>query len=159
SLEGFDLALVDLVGEFSLDVEGPLVVIANYVFDSLPVDAFAVKDGALAECLADGSRRPVTPYGDPDLDTLLELYRTTLDDTVFRLPVTALRAVRRLRELSGDRLLVLAAEKAFSTEEALGFRGEPELARHGSGAVSVMVNFHALGAYARGGGGEYLHGP
>ena len=32
----------------------PLVVIANYVFDSVPADAFAVGDGALEECLGRG---------------------------------------------------------------------------------------------------------
>ena len=35
----------------------PLVVIANYVFDSVPADAFAVGDGTLEECLVSVSRR------------------------------------------------------------------------------------------------------
>ena len=51
----------------------PLVVIANYLFDSVPVDAFAVGDGTIEECLlaVEGddvpsmaltwSRRPVEP--------------------------------------------------------------------------------------------------
>ena len=89
-LEGFEFARVDLTGEIALDVEGPLVVIANYVFDSLPVDAFAVDDGALSECVVDEdfrfTRRPARPYGDPDLDALLEHYATALDDTVFTVP-------------------------------------------------------------------------
>ena len=93
----------------------------------------------------------------PDLDALLEHYRTALDDTVFTLPTTALSALRQLRELAGDRLLVLAADKSLSTEESLGYREEPEPARH-SGAFSLMVNFHALGLYARRHGGELLHG-
>ena len=29
------------------------MVIANYVFDSLPADAFAVRDGVLEECLVE----------------------------------------------------------------------------------------------------------
>ena len=161
ALKGFEFARVDLAGELALDVEGPLVVIANYVFDSLPVDAFAVGDGALAECVVDEAfrftRRPASPYGDPDLDALLEHYATALDDTVFTVPTTAIRALRRLRELAGDRLLVLAADKALSTEEALAYRSEPEPARHG-GAFSLMVNFHALGLYAQRHGGEMLHG-
>ncbi|WP_037498020.1 SAM-dependent methyltransferase [Solirubrobacter soli] len=161
ALEGFQFARVDLTGDIALDVSGPLVVIANYVFDSLPVDAFAVKDGVISECLVDEdfrfTRRPATGYGDADLDALLEHYRTALDDTVFTIPTTAIRALRRLRELSGDRLLVLAADKSLNTEESLAYRSEPEPARH-SGAFSLMVNMHALGLDARRHGGELLHG-
>jgi tetratricopeptide (TPR) repeat protein len=138
-------------------------VIANYVFDSVPADAFAVTGGALEECLVDAdfmfSRRPATSghYGDPDLDALLEHYRTALDDTVFTIPTTALATLRNLKALANDRLLLLAADKALSTEEALAYREEPRPARHG-GAFSLMVNFHALGHYARRHGGELLHG-
>ena len=104
------------------DVDGPLVVIANYVFDSLPADAFAVRDGVLEECLVEVGEEltalhapPVDAahYGDPDLDALLEHYRDRLDDTVVHHPASALGALRRLRELAGDRLLVLAADKAL----------------------------------------------
>jgi tetratricopeptide (TPR) repeat protein len=122
-----------------------------------------VSGGALEECLIDAdftfTRRPTTPahYGDGDLDALLEHYRVTLDDTVFTVPTTALGALGRLRALAGDRLLVLAADKALSTEEALAYREEPKPARHG-GAFSLMVNFHALGFYARRHGGDLLHG-
>ncbi len=128
-------------------------MIANYVFDSVPVDAFAVDGGVLEECLVEVSdaleltysRRPAAPghYGDEDLDALLEHYRGNLGDTVVTIPRTALECLRRLRALSGDRLLVLAADKALSTEEALGYREEPQPTRH-AGAFSLMVNFHAL---------------
>jgi hypothetical protein len=171
--ERFDFARLDLTTDTAptlrrrgttLDrLANPLVAIANYVFDSVPADAFAVKDGALEECLVDAdfrfSRRPATAehYGDRDLDALLEHYRTTLDDTVFTIPTAAIATVRNLRALSGGRLLLLAADKALSTEEALAYREEPRPARHG-GAFSLMVNFHALGHYARLHGGELLHG-
>ena len=169
ALEGFELARLDLTSGSlpgGLAAE-PLVVIANYVFDSVPADAFAVRDGVLEECLVEVTgdlelnytRRPVTPghYGDPDLDALLEHYRANLGDTVFTIPRTALAALRALREAANDRLLLLAADKAFSTEEALGHREEPQPARH-SGAFSLMVNFHALGHYAERHGGTLLHG-
>jgi tetratricopeptide (TPR) repeat protein len=169
--ERFDFARVDLTqpirpalrrrGVTLERTANPLIVIANYVFDSVPADAFAVKGGTLAECVVDADfrfeRRPATAYGDEDLDALLEHYRTALDDTVFTLPTTALSALRHLRELSRDRLLVLTADKALNTEESLAYRSEPEPARH-SGAFSLMVNAHALGLYARRHGGELLHG-
>ncbi len=145
----------------------PLVVIANYVFDSVPADAFAVHDGALEECLVEVSdapeltysRRPAAPghYGDEDLDALLEHYRSNLGDTVVTIPRAALECLRRLCALAGDRLLLLAADKALSTEEALGYREAPQPSRH-AGAFSLMVNFHALEWYARRHGGEALHG-
>jgi hypothetical protein len=152
-------------------VANPLVVIANYVFDSVPADAFAVCDGTLEDCLVSVSghevetlkltytRRPVAPghYDDADLDALLERYRGNLTDTVVTIPRAAIECIRRLRELAGDRLLVICADKAHSTEESLASRAEPELSRHG-GSFSLMVNFHALGWYARRHGGHALDG-
>jgi hypothetical protein len=148
----------------------PLVVIANYLFDSVPVDAFAVGDGTLEECLVTVAgddiaqmelsyeRRPAEPghYGDADLDALLAHYRENLRDTVVTIPRAAIECIGRLRELGGGRALVLAGDKAHATEESLAHRGEPELSRHGS--FSLMANFHALGWYARRHGGEALDG-
>jgi hypothetical protein len=147
----------------------PVVLIANYVFDSLPVDAFAVGDEGIAECLVSVSgddvesmrltylRRPAEPYGDDDLDALLAHYGEKLRDTVVTIPRAALDCIRRARELAGGRLLVLTADKAFSTEDALLHRREPEISRHG-GSFSLMVNFHALGLYARATGGDAWDG-
>jgi hypothetical protein len=145
----------------------PLVVIANYVFDSVPADSFAIGDGTLEECLVSlsdeqltYSRGPVAPahYGDADLDALLEHFRVSLSDTVVTVPRAALECLRRLRELAGDgRMLVLAADKAHSTVESLAYRSEPELSRHG-GSYSLMANFYALGWWARRHGGEALDG-
>jgi tetratricopeptide (TPR) repeat protein len=105
----------------------------------------------------DYTRRPAKPYGDPDLDGLLSHYREKLRDTVFTVPRAALQCIRSARELAGGRLLVLSADKAFGTEEALLYRREPEISRHG-GSFSLMVNFHALGHYARETGGEAWNG-
>lgn len=176
-----DFALFDVERDRSLALRrsgivlerlaNPLVVIANYVFDSVPADAFAVADGALEECVVSVSgdevatmelayeRRPVASdhYGDPDLDALLEHYRGRLGDTVVTIPRAVIECIRWLRELAGDRLLVLSGDKAHSTEESLAFRREPTLSRHG-GSFSLMVNFHALGWYARRHGGDALDG-
>jgi hypothetical protein len=156
--------------ELSAPLANPLVVLANYVFDSVPVDAFAIEEGEIEECLLAVSgtdiekmslryeRRPVEPdrYGDEDLDGLLAHYAAALDDTVVTIPRAALDCVRRLRALSGDRLLLLTADKAHTTEAGLAGRAEPELSRHGS--FSLMVNLHALSWYAERHGGEAMHG-
>jgi tetratricopeptide (TPR) repeat protein len=76
---------------------------------------------------------------------------------VVTIPNVVIECIRWLRELAGDRLLVLSGDKAHCTEEALAFRREPHLSRHG-GSFSLMVNFHALGWYAARHGGEALDG-
>jgi tetratricopeptide (TPR) repeat protein len=176
-----DFARFDVAGDDALrlrrrgtvlrELANPLVVIANYVFDSVPADAFAIGDGTLEECLLSVSgadvatmelsfeRRPAVPdhYGDPDLDALLEHYRTSLRDSVVTIPAAAIACTRRLRELAGGRMLLLSGDKAHTTETGLAGRAEPEFSRHG-GSFSLMVNFHALGWYARRHGGEALDG-
>jgi tetratricopeptide (TPR) repeat protein len=162
----------------------PLVVIANYIFDSVPADAFAISGelsvreslgaaegpGPLEECLlsADGDviddmelafqRQPtqLPHYGDPELDDLLEHYLEHLEeDSVVTIPRAALACLRRLEALAGDgRMMLLTADKAYTTEEGLAGRREPEISRHGS--FSLMVNLHAFGLWARGRGGEML---
>jgi len=104
-------------------------------------------------------RRPVASghYGDPDLDALLDHYRSSLGDTVVTIPRVVIECIRWLRELAGDRLLVLAGDKAYCTEESLASRREPNPSRHG-GSFSLMVNFHALGWYAARHGGLALDG-
>ena len=149
----------------------PLVVLANYIFDSVPADAFAISGERLEECLlsAEGDdidkmeltfkRRPaqLPHYGDPDLDDLLEHYLEHLEEeSVVTIPRAALECLRRLETLANGRLLALTADKAYTTMEGLSGRSEPEISRHGS--FSLMVNLHAFGVWARRRGGEMLDG-
>lgn len=157
----------------------PLIVIANYVFDSLPQDLFRTVGGALEEGLVtlespdEGDRDdpallgrlrsepsfvPLgeTPYyGEPELDRILDGYRSGLDDTCVTFPVVALRCLRFLRRLAGGRLLVLSADKGYVHPEALLSRGVPGFSVHGS--VSMSVNYHAVAELFRGAGGAAFH--
>jgi tetratricopeptide (TPR) repeat protein len=152
-------------------VANPLVVIANYLFDSVPADAFALAGERLEECLLsvkgddiedmeltfERTRARLPHYGDAELDDLLEHYMETLEDgTVVTIPRAAIACLRRLEALAGGRMMLLAADKAYTTEEGLSGRPEPELSRHGS--FSLMVNLHAFGWWARRRGGEMLDG-
>lgn len=162
-------------------VRNPLVVLANYVFDSLPQDAFAIRYGQLCESLvsltspqeeADLSapdlldrvqiayaHQPLngTYYDDPDWEDILRDYGARLADTAFLFPCAALGCLRDLSQISGGRLLLLSADKGYSREEDLLGWGEPVLARHGS-CFSMLVNYHALGQYVRRQGGQVLGG-
>jgi tetratricopeptide (TPR) repeat protein len=149
----------------------PLVVIANYLFDSVPADAFAIVGERLEECLLSVKGDDIADmelafergpaqlphYGDAELDDLLEHYMETLEDgTVVTIPRAAIDCLRRLEALAGGRMMLLTADKAYTTEDGLSGRPEPELSRHGS--FSLMVNLHAFGWWARRRGGEMLDG-
>jgi tetratricopeptide (TPR) repeat protein len=146
---------------------GPLVVVANYVLDSLRMDVFCVQERALYESRpAVYSTQPEpdldapglldrtafvyereaateTPYGDPEFDAILNRYAEMLDDTAFTFPTGALRCLRTLDALSRGRTLLLSADKGYLHEAELGERAEPQLVTHGD-AFSFSVNYHAI---------------
>lgn len=152
-------------------VANPLIVLANYFFDSIPQDCFSLVDGRLHENLvtltarrpgvdprdpallaeldATWDRRPIAGgyYGEPDLDAVLQAYDGRLSDATFLFPVVALRCLRYLRDLSGGHLLVLSGDKGYSQEDEMEGRGTPNIAVHGS--ISLTVNYHAIGAWVR----------
>lgn len=155
---------------------GPLVLIANYFFDSVPADCFTVSGGRLAEKLItiqappslDLTRsdsfgrlelsfrsRPVEAggYGEPDLDRLLVDYTTELGEGDFLLPVAALRCLRFFAERAGGPVLVLAADKGHPHTRDLGRATEPGFVQHG-GCFSLMVNFDALARFTEARGGR-----
>jgi tetratricopeptide (TPR) repeat protein len=159
-------------------VANPVVLLANYFFDSIPQDAFYVEAGKLNESwlkLASTQpepdsddpglfrrvtliyeRQPVTTdyYDDPDLNRLLESYRQSLDQTALDFPTAALACIRFFRALGGDRLLLLGGDKGYNRAEDLNGRQEPGYAVHGS--FSMQVNYHAIGQYFRNAGGQAL---
>ncbi len=164
----------DIIGE----VRNPLIVIANYVFDSLPQDAFAVRGGRIFELLpvltapdeeedlaeptilqrleVTWEERPVETsyYGDPELDAMLREYVERLQDSTLLMPLTVIRCLRRLAALADGRLLLLSGDKGYCREELIEGRGQPAVTTHGS--LSMMVDYYALGRWFAGQGGELL---
>lgn len=160
----------------------PLIVIANYVFDGVPQDAFAVRDGRISELLAtltvpeeetdldeptllqrvelSWRERPLPDgvlgsyYGDPELDALLTDCAGPLKDTALLFPLAAIRCLRHLAGIAGGRLLLLSGDKGYCRQELLDGRDEPGLTLHGS--FSMMVNYHLLGRWFEERGGEFL---
>ena len=162
----------------SQTVRNPLVVIANYVFDGIPQDAFAARGGQLFELLpvltvpdaeedlaeptilqrleVTWEENPVETayYGDPELDPLLRESAARLKDSTVLMPLAAIRCLRGLAEIADGRLLLLSGDKGYCREELLDGRGEPAVTVHGS--FSMMVDFHALGRWFAHRGGELL---
>jgi len=156
------------------DLAHPPVVVANYLFDTIPQDVFRLRDGAVWRALpeiaaaadeADPSLdaaevswryEPLAgaPYDEAPLQQLFETYRRSLSDTHLVFPAAGLRAIARLCALSPGGCLVLAADKGPLALEALEGQAPPFIARHGS--VSLPVNFHALAAACETAGGLAL---
>lgn len=157
--------------------KGPLVVIANYVFDSLPQDAFIICAGKISEALitttagaseaASGSEErsvpplsglqlsfknvPVSPdrYADKSWNSILEHYRGSVPAATVLFPTAALKMLQQLGKSSDGRMLVLAADKGFTREEDLALlQGPPQLEFHASNhCFSQLVNFDAIARY------------
>jgi SAM-dependent MidA family methyltransferase len=157
----------------------PLVVIANYVFDSLPHDAFLIKEGQVFELLQttaaarqDAGNNPpeafsrlkfsytnadTTPghYADDSWNSILDLYRRRLPAATVLFPCEALKTLGALRKFSGGTMLVLAADKGYVHEDSLLLsQGAPTYEFHSANCFSQMVNFDAIAKYFEASGGE-----
>src|SRR5205085_7298232 len=110
-------------------IKNPVVVLANYFFDSIPQDAFYIQDGKLYESLITLSssqeeadlndpellnhieisyeNHPASAryYDDPELDRILQTYQERLSATHLLFPCAALNCIRGLQHLSGGRML------------------------------------------------------
>lgn len=160
----------------------PLVVIANYVFDSVPADVYEVRGGAAHEVgltmLADtptldprdvealrrirlswqSADAPAPTTGSPALDAVLARYAEVLDTTMVTLPTAALRCLERLASAAASPTLALVADKGWSHLRDLSSLPPPVVVPD-AGSFSMMVNFDAIARVVRAGGGTALLPP
>lgn len=162
------------------NLRNPLVVIANYVFDSIPQDAFYISGGQLFETLVslsapekeknvddqensyridllyDGHQVNGNYYKDARWNRILLDYKRRLPDTSFLFPTAALHCIRNLHRLSNGRMLLLSGDRGYSCDEALlEGNGASTMAVHGS--FSMTVDYQIIGEYSRLLGGQVLH--
>lgn len=146
----------------------PVVVLANYFFDSIPQDLFYISSGTLYEvrvqttipaaaasplqALPPGlqlncSIQQAAPdyYPEPEFNRLLEKYTATLEETHLFFPHIAIRCLKRLEALSEQGMLLLTADKGEHRVEKLDGFDLPLPDQHGS--FSLPVNYHAIVAY------------
>jgi len=159
---------------YSGSLKNPLIVLANYFFDSIPPDIFSIKDGELGLGLVSISATEPNPdlsdpdllskvsltyeqqplsedfyqdfYQDPICNQILQEYVQSLDNTILAFPSMAIDCIRNLGQFSADRLLLIVGDKGFKRADHLVGLPEPGLSLHGGG-FSLMVNFHALSQY------------
>lgn len=154
----------------------PLTVFANYIFDTVSHDSFTVHEGKLYELLMSIStpehnmrdNRPIEMeklsidysvheiknayYNDPHLDSILEQYKNKLTESSFLFPIGSIHAIKLLKKLANNKLLIISTDKGYSSLESLDHLGHPSLSFHGS--FSMMVNFHAIASYFKNSGGD-----
>lgn len=151
----------------------PLVVVGNYFFDSIPQDLFCLEKGQVYETLVSVSSSEDNPnfndanllenleitynnsaitvsnyYQNPTWNQILKDYQSSIDSSYLLFPCRALECIDTLRQLSGDRLLLLAGDKGYTRLEDLQNRSRPNLAFH-KGCFSLMVNFQAIAEYTK----------
>lgn len=154
----------------------PLTVFANYIFDTISHDSFAVHEGKLYELLLSLStdeknmenNRPIVMdkisvdysvhevknayYNDPHLDNILDIYKKSLTESSFLFPIGSFHAIKYLKKLSNNKLFLVSTDKGYSTVDSLDHLGHPSISFHGS--FSMMVNFHAISEYFKNSGGD-----
>ncbi|WP_420644498.1 SAM-dependent methyltransferase [Candidatus Leptofilum sp.] len=162
-------------------VSNPLILIANYFFDSVPQDSFVIEDGLLCQNLLTlTSRQPEPDLVDASLWDRLELhyepipleksvydqhvynqilddYEATLPDCKFSFPNVGLDCVQYWQRFGNGRLLLLTSDRGYSQIDALLNQPDPLPNLHGS--FSLMVNYHALSEYISRSGGLVCQAP
>ncbi|MGH4139216.1 hypothetical protein [Clostridium sp.] len=161
-------------------LKNPLILIANYTFDSLPQDTFYVNKGEIFEGLititspevkiypedksilagldyyyTDKQIQGDNYYEDDNINKILLHYKNHLEDTSFSLPIMAMRCISRLKRLFNDDIVLISADKGYKNEKAMLENSHPFLSKHG--CISMTVNFHCLEQYFKNLGGKAIH--
>ncbi|WP_297427573.1 tetratricopeptide repeat protein [Clostridium sp.] len=161
-------------------LKNPLILFANYTFDSLPQDTFYVNGGELYEGLititspeekSDPNDKSILAgldyyytdkkidgnhyYEDKNFNNVLMHYKNSLEDTAFYMPIIGLRCISRLKKLFNDDIILISADKGYKNEEAMFKNYHPYLSKHG--CISMTVNFHAIELYFKELGGKAIH--
>lgn len=162
-----------IIGKESL--EQPLIVLANYFFDSIPTDYFYINGGEVTSCQL--SLHTDTPnehfYKEAPIDSLLfgysikelkepyywdsrkqeilEEYASELQNSYLFFPSMGMEVIQNLKNLSKKGAMILSMDKGFHEINDLNNRNEPDIVQHGS--FSIWVNYHALRKY-----GEAIEG-
>lgn len=157
----------------------PLLVVANYFFDSLPQDLFLIGKDVVSSCqLSLYTAEEKTGQGiteqiddlqfgfdytlesfpvyeeEPVFDAILEYYSKHLEGSHLLFPSTGLQCLERLRTLSTEGLFLITADKGEHHLKKLDNQEEPIPVTHGS--FSLIVNYHAFIQYAQRKGGWSL---
>ena len=153
----------------------PLVVVANYFFDSIPQDLFYCEQHTIRECYI--SLRPTAEaptaeaptdekapplvrlqiafdyrplaqhrYAEQRFNEMLDGYRRDLQQSYVLFPYAGISCLEWLRGVSAEGILLLCADKGKKRIDDIDGAPPPALAVHGN-SFSLPVNFHAIASY------------
>lgn len=158
------------------DLNQPLLVIANYFFDSIPNDLFHFNNTKVSSCgvslqtaedpkemdtmglikkiQLDFHLEPIKLpfYENKVLNEILEHYRHSIFNSYLFFPKKGLECIDNLRQLSQKGVMLLSMDKGYHEMHDLENAAEPDMITHGS--MSFWVNYHAFGAYCEKMGGK-----
>jgi tetratricopeptide (TPR) repeat protein len=161
-------------------LKNPVIVIANYFFDTITHDAFRVKSKNMSEGLVTVTRtldnttatdepidfselemyyeykdvlNPKTYYDCPGINQVLNSYRQDIKDGTLIFPIGALQVLENLMTLCNRNMFLIASDKAYTDIERMSNVYAHTFACHSS--ISFMVNFDAIGRYFTQMGGHY----
>lgn len=163
--------LVNAKKEITIDDENdnPLIVFANYIFDTVNHDAFAIIDHELMESTVNiySSARnnkkvslenidvhfkniPIKKfpyYKNPSFNELLTIYKNNLNDTHFLIPIGSLKCIETLLKIAKNKLFLIATDKAHVELNEYKDNSRHNVTFHSS--ISLKVNLHAVGEFFR----------
>mgnify|MGYP001827097309 CR=1 FL=1 len=153
-----------------LHTDTPLIVIANYVIDSVKNDAFATKNSKLCESLltckspyfnivdskVKDLNKVTTYFNDKEITDLKNYYSCDIYNKIlqeyqglangnFLFPVGIFYCLETLKKISNNKLVLLTTDKGYKNKEDIIDRAKTNLIFHGS--FSLTVNFHAVASY------------
>lgn len=148
------------------ELKQPLMVIANYFFDSIQQELLYVDEGKIYECevslkypensenmgtseilrdiVPDYTYRRAAFYEEKSYpyQEVIAFYQKKMEDSHILFPAVALRCMERLDRLSQAGFLLLTADKGDHRLENWEFTEPPKLIHHGS--ISLTANYHAM---------------
>jgi len=156
----------------------PLITVGNYIFDTCSHEALSVSNKKIRQVLIDLLCRPDNlengrvksieklyismhpsekigyQSNDETVNKIIDLYVNKLQSgSILLLPIGSFNIISRLKDLSSNKMLLLTTDKGYAKIEAMPTR-PPQLAVHGDGCFSMMVNFHALKLFFELNGGD-----
>ncbi|MES2003475.1 MAG: SAM-dependent methyltransferase [Bacteroidota bacterium] len=169
--ENNDLSLLNTGKSMKISADfvktNPCILIANYVFDSLPYDAFRISEGVLAAAklrfdnmlhtLPNNQSIPLSTIGDiqyefaepgydkdPVAHSVINEYVKTGFEGFFTVPVSVLRFLQKFLKFNDVPHLLLSTDKSVHSELGSYSLSEPEITYH-NGCFSSMVDFTTIG--------------
>lgn len=160
------------------DLKQPIVALANYFFDSLPVDLFKLEGKEMLSCavavtttldpkaedstsiiksirLAYQNTSVVMPFYEDNIENeILQEYKNKDLNTYLFFPRKCMHCLDNLAKLSEKGLIALSMDKGFHEISDIDRKPKPDVIKHGS--FSFWVNYHSLGAYCEKKGGKYF---